>query len=712
MALFPSIRTLFSRDTTGSVIVLGGGGGGGGSISVDSLPFAEPTLDWHPLREDQPELSWLDWRTRIAEFRGREREKADLLAWAETEGSPVLARFVTGPSGVGKARLAAEVAQTLRDKGWAAGFADLRKPAKFHTGRAGILVLADYPEERPGGIRGLLENLARIETRQRVRLLFLSRQGWGAWEREIAGVPAATDFFSRGQTELSPLAAPDAYRIFRSARVALAKETKADLGEVAETAFGEWLRLADIHRHPLFIAAAAMHSVLHPDAPVVGLSGREALHALAQRELTRLADEGAAAGLEPEALQHLVAFAALRGDLDGGDLRALAGRTDLALMLPPAEDIVAKVGSSGRLRDGIFPEPKPDILAANLAVAVLRHDPKLAPERLWAAIEGRVGEGLARAGRLSYDAEIVLGMLDHRISRWLEQMVEGKPERWPLIAPAIRDASLAPGLVPLATVVWRGLLDKAKLDEEKADLLNVLSAHLGETGDIAGALAASTEAVEVCRRLAAANPARFEPDLASSLNNLSNRMSTADDVGSLAAVTEAVEVYRRLADANPARFEPDLATSLNNLSIRFNESSNVTGALDASTQAVEVRRRLAAANPARFEPDLARSLNNLSSRLSDIGDVAKALSTITEAVEIYRRLAAASPARFEPDLATSLGAMGSYLHADGQAAKARAAFEEGVRIVQPHAERYPEGPEERLLANLRREIESLDAGDG
>ncbi len=581
MALFPNIRTLFSRDTTGSVIVLGGGGG---SISVDSLPFAEPTLDWHPLREDQPELSWLDWRTRIAEFRGREREKADLLAWAETEGSPVLARFVTGPSGVGKARLAAEVAQTLRDKGWAAGFADLRKPAKFHTGRAGILVLADYPEERPGGIRDLLENLARIDTRQRVRLLFLSRQGWGAWEREIAGVPAATDFFSRGQTELSPLAAADAYRIFRSARVALAKETKADLGEVAETAFGEWLRLADIHRHPLFIAAAAMHSVLHPDAPVVGLSGREALHALAQRELTRLADEGTAAGLEPEALQHLVAFAALRGDLDGGDLRALAGRTDLALMLPPAEDIVAKVGSSGRLRDGVFPEPKPDILAANLAVAVLRHGPKLAPERLWAAIEGRVGEGLARAGRLSYDAEIVLGMLDHRISGWLERMVEGKPERWSLIAPAIRDASLTPGLVPLATMVWRGLLDKAKLDEEKADLLNVLSAHLGATGDIAGALAASTEAVEVCRRLAADNPARFEPDLATSLNNLSGDLSATGDVaGALAASTEAVEVFRRLATAEPARFEPDLAMSLNNLSGDLSETGDAAGALAEST---------------------------------------------------------------------------------------------------------------------------------
>ena len=122
--------------------------------------------------------------------------------------------------------------------------------------------------------------------------------------------------------------------------------------------------------------------------------------------------------------------------------------------------------------------------------------------------------------------------------------------------------------------------------------------------------------------------------------------------------------------------------------------------------------RLPAATPARFEPDLAPSLNNLSGDLSETGEAEGALAASTDAVDVYRRLAAANPARFEPDLATSLGAMGSYLRADGQAAKARAAFEEGIRIVQPHAERYPEGPEDRLLANLRREIESLDAGDG
>lgn len=40
----------------------------------------------------------------------------------------------------------------------------------------------------------------------------------------------------------------------------------------------------------------------------------------------------------------------------------------------------------------------------------------------------------------------------------------------------------------------------------------------------------------------------------------------------MAAIQEAVEVYRRLAAANPAAYEPDLAQSLNNLSIRLVEA--------------------------------------------------------------------------------------------------------------------------------------------
>ena len=76
--------------------------------------------------------------------------------------------------------------------------------------------------------------------------------------------------------------------------------------------------------------------------------------------------------------------------------------------------------------------------------------------------------------------------------------------------------------------------------------LNNLSNHLSAAGDGVGALAAIREAVEIRRRLAAANPARFEPDLASSLNNLSNRLSAAgDEYGAQAARREAEEIGRR-----------------------------------------------------------------------------------------------------------------------------------------------------------------------
>ena len=66
--------------------------------------------------------------------------------------------------------------------------------------------------------------------------------------------------------------------------------------------------------------------------------------------------------------------------------------------------------------------------------------------------------------------------------------------------------------------------------------------------------------MEIRRRLAQDNPARFASDLAVSLNTLSKRLSDAGDgAGALAAIREAVNTYRRLAQDNPARFAPDLA---------------------------------------------------------------------------------------------------------------------------------------------------------
>jgi excisionase family DNA binding protein len=85
-------------------------------------------------------------------------------------------------------------------------------------------------------------------------------------------------------------------------------------------------------------------------------------------------------------------------------------------------------------------------------------------------------------------------------------------------------------------------------------------------GRLDEALATAQEAVQVYKRLAAANPAAHEANLAKALNNLGNRLS---DVGrldeALATAQEAVQVYKRLAAANPAAREPSLAMVLYDL---------------------------------------------------------------------------------------------------------------------------------------------------
>ncbi|MBU0717425.1 MAG: tetratricopeptide repeat protein [Planctomycetes bacterium] len=76
---------------------------------------------------------------------------------------------------------------------------------------------------------------------------------------------------------------------------------------------------------------------------------------------------------------------------------------------------------------------------------------------------------------------------------------------------------------------------------------------------------------------------------------------------------------RTLAEARPDAFLPDLAGSLNNLSNRLSALGRREEAFEACNEAVGHYRTLAEARTDAFLPDLAISLNNLSSHLSALG---------------------------------------------------------------------------------------------
>ena len=81
------------------------------------------------------------------------------------------------------------------------------------------------------------------------------------------------------------------------------------------------------------------------------------------------------------------------------------------------------------------------------------------------------------------------------------------------------------------------------------------------------------------------------------------RLSDAGDGrGALDAIREAVDIRRKLAGADPARFNPDLAGSLNNLSVHLSDAGDGPGALDAIREAVDIRRKLAEPTPRASTP--------------------------------------------------------------------------------------------------------------
>ncbi|MBQ1019877.1 tetratricopeptide repeat protein [Micromonospora sp. D93] len=275
-------------------------------------------------------------------------------------------------------------------------------------------------------------------------------------------------------------------------------------------------------------------------------------------------------------------------------------------------------------------------------------------------------------------------------------------------------------LLHTPVAISRARLARADTDDQRALHLHRLGARLSALGRREEALTATREAVDVRRRLAVANPAAFDSDLARSLSNLGLRLS---DLGrreeALTATREAVDTYRRLAVANPAAFNHVLGVSLNNLGGDLSGLGRREEALTAASEAVDIHRRLVAANPAKFDHVLAVMLNVLGAQLMELGRREEALSAGSEAVSIARRLVAANPAAFNPDLARSLHNLGVWLSDLGRHEEALTAAREAVDIDRRLATGNPAAFDPKLatslnglgsqLMELRRHKEALTA---
>jgi hypothetical protein len=376
------------------------------------------------------------------------------------------------------------------------------------VGKNGVLLIADYPDEKPDGVRALLHALARPPEKVKIRLLLLTRDDNPArWLAEAAQAGASHLFGRQNLTPAPPLDEAAAWTVFETARANLHKAGFDAPPPVDPSAFIHWLRRHALHRLALFVTALALHTVLAPAAPALDLTRRKVIAALVARECRRLRPISKAYGMGEYGLERLTA-----------------------------------------------------VVAALLAeVVAVRPDP--APEWLWAAMDGDVKKSLARLDRLIWDGEFILGYAQPRLSEVLARAVAGNPERAAAVEAFMRVVTLPAGLIAVSAAAYQTLADHENDPAKKYRWLMCLSVRQWDFGDNMGALTVSEAVVKLLEDLTAKDPRRL-PDLARALHNLTNRLmiNAPEDAG--AAIAEAIGIRRRLAAAEPSRYAADLGVSL------------------------------------------------------------------------------------------------------------------------------------------------------
>lgn len=647
--------------------------------------------------EEWQSVTWawlLDPRRALVRFLGREDELAALLAWCEDE-SAVPLRLVTGAGGIGKTRLAIELAERLAERGWKARWIRDSEGAALPRDRA--LLVVDNADTC-AGLKQMLTALAGSEA-EGARVLLLARSA-GEWLDQLGIESPAVRYLVEAakvaQFRLPvALAAgiPDS-KITNQAVFSVAREFA--LHERAETLY----KTSAGRRPVLDLHAAALVATLS-DA---GLAERgtgtvrndirdvqAGLDQLLSHEQQcwyegaqdhGLMKDGAQAARQM--LRQIIAVCWLLGAATGDEASELAARVPGVSPSAEMTEWLRNIFGGRHSRaagDGYKP---PSRLAELHVIRELGTSPELAR----ACLNGlairqarRAAAFLARASADYKEAASLLNLVladiaDRRAElaspvETLTAMLSVLPCPNASLAQAAKDlnqqipALLPAGTEPAARAYW----------------LAGLSSRLAEAGERADAVAAAQEAASSYGELAEASPHRYRPEHAAALDNLGVRLSELgrfDDARS--AAEAAVAVYRQLAAADPGLHGPGLAAAVANLGYRYQKLGRTSDALSAAEEAVAAYREVDARRPGLYSSYFAFALTTLASRYTGAGRPADATPLQEEAIAIYRNLCATKRGDFRPGLAGALDNLGIYLAKVGRHTDALTAGKEAVAL--------------------------------
>jgi N-glycosylase/DNA lyase len=646
------------------------------------------------------DLALLTWQSRLPpQLVGRSIEMQSLLAWANKDKNVSIA-VIQGSAGVGKTRLAFELADALYQKGWSAGkLSDPEETIALPESKLGCLLILDYPEEHLSALNQFIEKLSNLPTPPfKLRILLLCRSIDAIASYKLQTLCDQNLYPLR----LQALAMQEPFQLLQEVLPSFAKIKNQQLPTISEADFKKWLQLNPNHSSPLLVLVFAISAFYQKNTTqtiaedlIQNLLQREQQHLITQCKKNNISESKA------YGVWLLWQLAAFNGSLTEEELRQLLPQLQLpvydGIELPNLQEL--KKLSVWHNSQGLT-SIQPDLFAAHalanrsdlkpILTTCIRPLFELGLDKPNSPIAKR----LASLTRLHLDwpstSQYPTKIMVETLAQNLKNEITDELNQ--AISPHISQAYLPYPLIPLAVVVEKKWVEHFEILAEEnfaaygthlALSLNNLSVFLRNLGELLQALTTSQLAVNIYEKLALDNFSTYGADLAMSLNNLSNHLSNAGDhQKALTTVQRAVDIHEKIALENFAAYGAGLAMSLNNLSVSLSDVGKHQKALSTIQRAIEIREQLALENFAAYGADLASSLNNLSNSLKVAGDHQKALTTSQRAVEIYEKFALENFAAYGAVLAKSLNNLSNRLKDAGEHQKALTTIQRAVDIYE------------------------------
>ncbi|MEV8097636.1 trypsin-like peptidase domain-containing protein [Kitasatospora sp. NPDC085879] len=680
-----------------------------------------PTPSTGPL----PPAALLQAGREVVGFHGREDILDRLRGWCEPPGFGV--RLLHGPGGQGKTRLAARLAETLRqdDPRWTVLWPDPAAPpdelAAVRDSTGPVLVVLDYAEARREQLSGLLRAGQSHRGGVPLKVLLLARTAGGWWDSAKWAADGAV--LRRAPAEELPALAPDRETralLYRQALTAFAERlpAPADTAEggtwhdrAAELAAPRPAALASGNVLTLHMTALAdlLDKAVGDGEPVLDDVGHDAEDRILEHERlywAQVAHErplphGLGDGGAPA--DALATVALLGGvPLGGREREALLRRA------PVLADLRAhEIRPVREWVEAVYPVDtenpwevlQPDRLAERFVGRHVLSDPELVDGLLAGVGPGRTAvRALTVLARAAAHPPLI-GRLDGLITEVCTRHAGSLGTATMDVATQVERPQ------PLVDALWKRTDDPATSLAELADLADRLPRTSRVLADWALRL---VERLVELRRDGGTATVQERIALGVEYRRLGKRLS---DVGrpaeALAAAEQAAELLRPLLDSDPLAVRLHVAAVLNNRSVCLATLGRRSEALEPAEQAVEQYRIVVGAEPVPEEArgQLVRALSSLSAVQSQLGRHQDALDTAVEAVKVQKELIPDGGPEAAIGLVSQLNNL-SIRHTEAGAH--RAAFEaaaEAVALCEPFAEQYPDA----YLPDLNRVLGTLSS---